>query len=160
MEYQRGRGPILLRLLNDLLRRLPRSQSHSVILSGRILMLLSWVYPLNEKSGVNLRGNFNVGKGFSFAQDNETGGGEKDAAAGGASGQGDGKRGQESPKMEVEEGEEAEETKEGDASGAPNPLPFATRRDLDRGEGGLNLSRFLSLSLFCLVCYSQFGDVL
>ncbi|CEQ40951.1 SPOSA6832_02625 [Sporobolomyces salmonicolor] len=63
MEYQRGRGPILLRLLNDLLRRLPRSKSQPVILSGRILMLLSSVYPLGEKSGVNLRGNFNVGKG-------------------------------------------------------------------------------------------------
>ncbi|GAA5989442.1 hypothetical protein JCM5350_000706 [Sporobolomyces pararoseus] len=69
MEYQRGRGPILLRLLNDLLRRLPRSKSTPVILSGRILMLLSSVYPLGEKSGVNLRGNFNLGKGTVWEQD-------------------------------------------------------------------------------------------
>ncbi|GAA5869362.1 hypothetical protein JCM3774_004214 [Rhodotorula dairenensis] len=122
MEYQRGRGPILLRLLNDLLRRLPRSQSHSVILSGRILMLLSWVYPLNEKSGVNLRGNFNVGKGFSFAQDSQVAEGEeKDAtpAKDGGRGHEGVKRAEEATKMEVEEGEEAEETKEGDASADP-----------------------------------------
>ncbi|GAA5962896.1 hypothetical protein JCM3765_005910 [Sporobolomyces pararoseus] len=72
MEYQRGRGPILLRLLNDLLRRLPRSKSGPVILSGRILMLLSSVYPLGEKSGVNLRGNFNLGKGTVWEQDSTT----------------------------------------------------------------------------------------
>lgn len=117
MEYQRGRGPILLRLLNDLLRRLPRSQSHSVILSGRILMLLSWVYPLNEKSGVNLRGNFNVGKGFSFSDGKAEQEGEgKDATAQRIEvdhAQG----GQASQKTEVEEGEEAEESKESGTSG-------------------------------------------
>ena len=120
MEYQRGRGPILLRLLNDLLRRLPRSQSHSVILSGRILMLLSWVYPLNEKSGVNLRGNFNVGKGVSFSD------GKAEAGGGGGKGKDataqrievdDVKGGGESQKIEVEEGEEAEESKESGTSG-------------------------------------------
>lgn len=120
MEYQRGRGPILLRLLNDLLRRLPRSQSHSVILSGRILTLLSWVYPLNEKSGVNLRGNFNVGKGFSFEEPEKQGESE-----------GDGTTAKEGPgaKMEVEEGEEAEESKQG-AEGKPGGLS-RLRRSFD-----------------------------
>ncbi|GAA6020888.1 hypothetical protein JCM8202_005484 [Rhodotorula sphaerocarpa] len=112
MEYQRGRGPILLRLLNDLLRRLPRSQSDSVILSGRILMLLSWVYPLNEKSGVNLRGLFNVDKGFSFEEPEPAKAEGQEAAEGEAAG------GQ--AKMEVEEGEEAEEGKES----AEDPAAF------------------------------------
>lgn len=58
-----NKGPLLLRLLNELLRRLPKSQPQDVILSGRILMFLSSVFPLAEKSGVNLRGNFNINKG-------------------------------------------------------------------------------------------------
>ncbi|KAL8283934.1 hypothetical protein RQP46_005366 [Phenoliferia psychrophenolica] len=62
MHPQKGKGPLLLRLLNELLRRLPKSKSDDVIFSGRILMFLSSVFPLGEKSGVNLRGNFNLGK--------------------------------------------------------------------------------------------------
>lgn len=110
MEYQRGRGPILLRLLNDLLRRLPRSQSQSVILSGRILMLLSSAYPLGEKSGVNLRGNFNIGKGTVFEEQAEK---EMDDAKEDAK--------KEDVKMEVEEGEEEELPKH-----AENPAESAS----------------------------------
>ncbi|KAK4705976.1 THO complex subunit 1, partial [Phenoliferia sp. Uapishka_3] len=62
MHPQKGKGPPLLRLLNELLRRLPKSKAQDVIFSGRILMFLSTVFPLGEKSGVNLRGNFNIGK--------------------------------------------------------------------------------------------------
>ncbi|GAA5992179.1 hypothetical protein JCM10908_001807 [Rhodotorula pacifica] len=119
MEYQRGRGPILLRLLNDLLRRLPRSQSHSVILSGRILMLLSWVYPLNEKSGVNLRGNFNIGKGFNFTLPEKEKSGQEEEE-----GKGEGGKEDEPPKMEVEEGEEAEEETAKDEGAQAEPAAF------------------------------------
>lgn len=66
MHPQKGKGPLLLRLLNELLRRLPKSKTEHVIFSGRILMFLSSVFPLGEKSGVNLRGNFNIGKGTVF----------------------------------------------------------------------------------------------
>lgn len=66
MNPQQGKGPLLLKLLNELLRRLPKSKSTDVIFSGRILMFLSSVFPLAEKSGVNLRGNFNTGKGTTF----------------------------------------------------------------------------------------------
>ncbi|GAA6063039.1 hypothetical protein JCM10212_001018 [Sporobolomyces blumeae] len=117
MEYQRGRGPILLRLLNDLLRRLPRSQAAPVILSGRILMLLSSVYPLGEKSGVNLRGNFNIGKGTVWDA-------EPDAKKEGGEG-----KGEETDKMEVEEGEE-EEAK--DAINASSSEFYATFWSLQR----------------------------
>lgn len=79
-------------------------------------MLLSWVYPLNEKSGVNLRGNFNVGKGFSFSDGKAEEEG-KDATAQGRIEVDDAKSGQESQKTEVEEGEEAEESKESGTSG-------------------------------------------
>ncbi|SCV69396.1 BQ2448_2416 [Microbotryum intermedium] len=58
----KGKGLIILRMLNELLRRLPRSKQEHVIFSGRILVFLSSVFPLSEKSGVNLRGNFNTGK--------------------------------------------------------------------------------------------------
>jgi len=62
MSPQKGKGPLLLRLLNELLRRLPRSKTEDVIFSGRLLMFLTDVFPLGEKSGVNLRGSFNTGK--------------------------------------------------------------------------------------------------
>ncbi|BGP51070.1 hypothetical protein JCM10450v2_006996 [Rhodotorula kratochvilovae] len=123
MDYQRGRGPILLRLLNDLLRRLPRSQSEPVILSGRILLLLSSVYPLGEKSGVNLRGAFNLGKGTVWEQQEaqkEMDGAKEDA-----------KKEEEDAKMaEVEEGEEAEPGHEG-VSGASSGF-YATFWSLQR----------------------------
>lgn len=71
MHPTRGKGPLLLRLLNELLRRLPKSKADDVIFSGRILMFLSSVFPLGEKSGVNLRGNFNTGKGTVFEDKEE-----------------------------------------------------------------------------------------
>lgn len=68
MHPGRGKGLSLLRLLNDLLRRLPKSRTEHVIFCGRILLFLSSVFPLGEKSGVNLRGNFNLGKVTSFEE--------------------------------------------------------------------------------------------
>ncbi|GAA5995522.1 THO complex subunit THO1/HPR1 [Rhodotorula paludigena] len=123
MEYQRGRGPILLRLLNDLLRRLPRSQSQPVILSGRILLLLSSVYPLGEKSGVNLRGNFNTSKGTVWEAEaaKEMDGAKEEA-----------KKEEEDAKMaEVEEGEEAEPEKDDENAGSSSSF-YATFWSLQR----------------------------
>ncbi|KAI9015595.1 THO complex subunit 1 transcription elongation factor-domain-containing protein [Hyaloraphidium curvatum] len=57
MQPNKGKGLTLLRLCNELLRRLSRTQN--TVYSGRILMYLSTVYPLSERSGVNLRGDFN-----------------------------------------------------------------------------------------------------
>lgn len=48
---------ILLRTLNDLLRRLSKMGS-TTIFCGRILTFLSGVFPLGERSGVNLRGEY------------------------------------------------------------------------------------------------------
>lgn len=58
IEGGRGKGLILLRLCNELLRRL--SKTEDTIFCGRILIFLSKSFSIGEKSGVNLRGDFNV----------------------------------------------------------------------------------------------------
>lgn len=74
---QKGKALILLRTLNDLLRRLSKMGS-TTIFCGRILTFLSGVFPLGERSGVNLRGEYgptwegvNVGKKKVEDTDNE-----------------------------------------------------------------------------------------
>ncbi|KAJ7109844.1 UDP-glucose epimerase [Mycena epipterygia] len=54
---QKGKALILLRTLNDLLRRLSKMGT-TTIFCGRILTFLSGVFPLGERSGVNLRGEY------------------------------------------------------------------------------------------------------
>ncbi|OAD04874.1 hypothetical protein MUCCIDRAFT_79967 [Mucor lusitanicus CBS 277.49] len=54
----KGKGLILLRMCNDLLRRL--SKETNTVFCGRILMFLANSFPLGERSGVNLRGDFNT----------------------------------------------------------------------------------------------------
>ena len=48
----------LLRIANRLLRRL--SHNNDTEFCGRIVMFLAYVYPLNERSGVNLKGDVNT----------------------------------------------------------------------------------------------------
>jgi THO complex subunit 1 len=63
---QKGKALILLRTLNDLLRRLSKMGS-TTIFCGRILTFLSAVFPLGERSGVNLRGEYGPAwEGVSF----------------------------------------------------------------------------------------------
>jgi len=57
MVPQKGKALILLRTLNDLLRRLSKMGS-STMFCGQILTFLSGVFPLGERSGVNLRGEY------------------------------------------------------------------------------------------------------
>ena len=57
----------LLRCCNTLMQRL--SKSTDLLLCGRVLMFLSHVLPLSERSGVNLKGEFNKG---SIAEYEET----------------------------------------------------------------------------------------
>ena len=58
--FDRGKL-ILLRTCNQLLKRLSKTQN--TVLCGRVLMLLSHMYPLGERSGVNLLGSFNTSNG-------------------------------------------------------------------------------------------------
>jgi THO complex subunit 1 len=57
MVPQKGKALVLLRTLNDLLRRLSKMGSNTIF-CGRILTFLSAVFPLGERSGVNLRGEY------------------------------------------------------------------------------------------------------
>jgi hypothetical protein len=54
---QKGKALVLLRTLNDLLRRLSK-MGNATVFCGRILTFLSGVFPLGERSGVNLRGEY------------------------------------------------------------------------------------------------------
>lgn len=56
MEPQKGKALVLLRTLNELLRRL--SKTAQTTFCGRILTFLSGAYSLGDRSGVNLRGEF------------------------------------------------------------------------------------------------------
>lgn len=58
MEGGKGKALVLLRLCNELLRRL--SKAEDTIFCGRILIFLSKSFPIAERSAVNLRGDFNV----------------------------------------------------------------------------------------------------
>jgi hypothetical protein len=57
MVPQKGKALVLLRMLNDLLRRLSK-MGDATVFCGRILAFLSAVFPLGERSGVNLRGEY------------------------------------------------------------------------------------------------------
>ncbi|KAF9936716.1 hypothetical protein BGZ65_002109 [Modicella reniformis] len=58
MVAGRGKGLTLLRLCNELLRRL--SKANNTKFRARILMFQSSLFPLTERSGVNLKGDFNT----------------------------------------------------------------------------------------------------
>lgn len=57
MVSEKGKALMILRTLNDLLRRISRT-GDSTTLCGRILTFLSAAFPLSERSGVNLRGDY------------------------------------------------------------------------------------------------------
>ncbi|VDN97772.1 unnamed protein product [Rodentolepis nana] len=58
---------ILLRMCNDLLRRLSKSQN--TVFCGRIQLFLTSLFPLNEKSGLNFTSNFNIDKEVSYSNE-------------------------------------------------------------------------------------------
>jgi hypothetical protein len=68
---QKGKALVLLRTLNDLLRRLSK-MGNTTIFCGRILTFLSGVFPLGERSGVNLRGEYGpVWEGVKVGENDE-----------------------------------------------------------------------------------------
>ncbi|KAJ1964780.1 hypothetical protein IWQ62_002836 [Dispira parvispora] len=67
MVATRGKGLVLLRLCNELLRRTSLTQ-HATF-AGRVLILLASVFPLSDRSGVNLRGDFHVENTTEYATD-------------------------------------------------------------------------------------------
>ncbi|KAF3901915.1 hypothetical protein ABW21_db0205666 [Orbilia brochopaga] len=69
VDGNKGKGIILLRLCNELLRRL--SKSEDTVFCGRIFVFLTKSFPLSERSGVNLRGEFHVDNKTTFDSDEE-----------------------------------------------------------------------------------------
>jgi len=51
----KGKGLILLRFCNELLRRV--SKTENTVLCGKILMFLASVFPLTERSGIQFINN-------------------------------------------------------------------------------------------------------
>ncbi|XP_024521962.1 THO complex subunit 1 [Selaginella moellendorffii] len=63
-----GRGKlVMLRTCNQLLRRL--SKANDVVFCGRILMFLAHVFPLYERSAVNIKGVFNTSNETNYEKD-------------------------------------------------------------------------------------------
>ena len=58
LEPGKGKGLVVLRFCNELLRRLSRTKNSAFC--GRVLLFLTSAYPLAERSGNNLRGDFNI----------------------------------------------------------------------------------------------------
>lgn len=54
----KGHGLIILRMCNEMIRRSPKSTSSDRV--GDVLIILSKLFPLGERSGVNLRGDLNT----------------------------------------------------------------------------------------------------
>ncbi|KAI9011547.1 THO complex subunit 1 transcription elongation factor-domain-containing protein [Gaertneriomyces semiglobifer] len=69
IDPSRGKGLILLRFCNEMLRRLSKTKNN--VLSGRILTFMANTFPLSERSGVNLRGEFNTKNVTSFDENGE-----------------------------------------------------------------------------------------
>ena len=57
MQPQKGKALVLLRTLNDLLRRASKT-GNTTTFCGRILTFLSTAFPLGDRSGVNFRGDY------------------------------------------------------------------------------------------------------
>lgn len=67
MQPSKGKGLILLRFSKQLIKRL--SKVKHVVFCGRILILLASVFPLSDRSGVNLQGEFNLLNNTEYEQD-------------------------------------------------------------------------------------------
>ncbi|KOS13785.1 hypothetical protein Malapachy_1951 [Malassezia pachydermatis] len=57
-----GKGLVYLRLCNELLRRLSRAHTRHAAVAGRILSLLASTFAVHERSGVNLKGDFDTAR--------------------------------------------------------------------------------------------------
>ena len=69
LEPGKGKALPLLRLCNESLRKLSKSENASVC--GRIQVFLANVFPLSERSGVNLKGLFHLENITTFDADVE-----------------------------------------------------------------------------------------
>lgn len=68
-EFYASGKILLLRMCNDLLRRL--SSAQNTVFCGRIQLFLAQLFPLSEKSALNLMSHFNLDNVTSFSVENE-----------------------------------------------------------------------------------------
>lgn len=68
-EFYSSGKTLLLRMCNDLLRRLSSAQNH--VFCGRIQLFLAQLFPLSEKSALNLMSHFNLDNITSFSNEEE-----------------------------------------------------------------------------------------
>lgn len=136
MTPQKGKALILLRTLNDLLRRLSKT-GITTIFCGRILTFLSSVFPPDERSGVNLRGEYGPQwEGVTY------------------------KREEMVDKMDVDDGAEPAQAEEQKPSVGESAVekkdvkqprsPVATEEDKKEGEWCTVVEAFLARMLICL----------
>uniref|UniRef100_A0A8C7IXD3 THO complex 1 n=1 Tax=Oncorhynchus kisutch TaxID=8019 RepID=A0A8C7IXD3_ONCKI len=110
--YTAGKN-YLLRMCNDLLRRLSKSQN--TVFCGRIQLFLARLFPLSEKSGLNLQSQFNLDNITVFNKN------EQESTLG------------QRPTEEKEDGMEVEEGEMGDEEpGAPAPCSIPIDYNLYR----------------------------
>lgn len=123
MVPQKGKALILLRTLNDLLRRLSKMGT-TTIFCGRILTFLSGVFPLGERSGVNLRGEYGpTWEGVNFGEKTKLE--EKDAVM-------EGVKSTEDP--EAKDGEAQGDKMQVDPKEVKKPVPAESPAEKKEGE--------------------------
>lgn len=71
MVPSKGKGLVLLRLCNELLRKVSKVKNSAFC--GEILSLIANAFSLNERSGVNLRGAFNTDNMTIYMEPSELG---------------------------------------------------------------------------------------
>ena len=76
-EFYSSGKILLLRMCNDLLRRLSAAQN--TVFCGRIQLFLAQLFPLSEKSALNLMSHFNVDNVTTFTNEEELRGGAEDS---------------------------------------------------------------------------------
>lgn len=67
MSSTKGKGLVLLRTCNEILRR--TSKSNGSTFCGEISLFLSKSFPSAERSGVNLKGDFNIDNVTNFGNE-------------------------------------------------------------------------------------------
>ncbi|OCB88986.1 hypothetical protein A7U60_g3793 [Sanghuangporus baumii] len=141
MVPQKTKALLLLRTLNDLLRRVSKT-GNTTTFCGRILTFLSSVFPLGDRSGVNLRGDYGPQwESVSFKKDISAGKMDVDEATSPHIG----KNGDAKMKTE-EKTEEKEGDSDSKADDKPTKLPSSSEKtEEEKKEEFYNL--FWSLQL-------------
>lgn len=70
LEPNKGKGLIILRFCNEFLKRLSKLENAETC--GKILILLSQIFPINDQSGINKKGEFNVENKTVFSRDDDS----------------------------------------------------------------------------------------